>query len=226
MKRLTILLLFLNAISFAQSKFIEVEVRDTVHREIEELKYLINISDNFESFNFDSNGTENYSAVKEDKKTKLAALGTFLSKRGYNFTSGNSDDYSINNSSYASNDRYQVKLKSIEDVEKLMADLKELDYIDGRIGEISFKELPENEQNLFQKLIEKAKLKASLIAQLSDTEIGRIIQVTEVSEIDNFNFNIMDTYFTYVNSAKFSALQGKISGQKSKAIIVRFEIKD
>ncbi|WP_299335009.1 SIMPL domain-containing protein [uncultured Psychroserpens sp.] len=220
---LLITIILISSLSHSQNEFIEIEVRDSIRLQTLEFEYHVEVTESVEIFDMGSDGmTYDPYIKKENRKRKLSQLKDFLSRNNYDFKALNEESYSINNSPYAYSSGYGVTLKNISEVETLVNQLKELDYVDGRIGDIKYDDNPDYEKRLFEKLILKAKQKAKMIAELSGQKLGKIIEFTEVKEVDDFTFNLMDIYFTSKKSQSWSMFDNQFFGEKFKTIIVKF----
>ena len=223
MKKLLYSIILISSIGYTQTRSIEVEVRDTIRLKALEFEYLIKVQ---ESYNLvEENYGENYDPQisKEKNAMKLFQIKEFLANKNYEFKSINEDQYSINNSIYFGNNGYKVVLKSESELKTLVKELRKLDFVNGSLGDIKYEDDENQEEKLLAKLISKARNKANVIAGLSGLKIVRILEFKEIKEIDNFSFNIMDLYLTAQQQGGWNIFDNRIFGEKSKAIVVKFE---
>lgn len=224
MKKLLFTIIFITSISHSQNKFIEIEVRDTIRLEASKYEYHIELTESFEYMGLALQDEEyDLSFIKENKKMKLFQLKEFLVENNYDFKSFNDNNYKLNNNPYFTSNGYKITLNSLDEVSSLVTKLKKFDFINGNIANVTFIDNDASERKLFEKLISKAKKKAQMIAEISGQKIGNIIQFTEVKEIDDFTFNFMDIYLTSQSTRDWNFNDNFIFGEKSKAIIVKFE---
>lgn len=224
-KLILITLFFISAISFAQSKFIEVEVRDTIMLEPSRFEYVISIRD----FEVDTSAVVtpdayNPQAMKQKYDQKAEEIKKVLKSKKYAFRDLRDSNYELNSMSFYSENGFVVRLKNIEDLRNLKKILSGYNYVTGSVGEIFYDDENSAEQILIKKLIERALRKAMLIASQSDLKLGKILEVKEVKEVDNFTFNIMDMYISSGKRNRLNAEDGSLKSTRSKAMMVKFAV--
>lgn len=221
MKTLLSILLLTTSFCFSQTGFIEIEVRDTIRIKPDTFEYHLNVN---QSSIMEGSDSESYDpkATNEKLKVKLKELETFLTKKAYDFKPMYNSTYELNNNSYFSKNGYVVTFASSKGLQKLMNDLKALDYVKGSLGEFHYTNQEKAEESLFKKLLEKARKKAMTIAKLSDLSLGKIIEFREAKEVDNLTFSMLDMYAVTQFNKKWGSAKNELFGQKSKAIIVKF----
>ena len=220
---LVIYLLLSNIYIFSQTGFIEVEVRDTIKLKASKLEYLIEIPQNQDYIydNNENNVVETRKKIKEKTKQQVKEVEQFLKEKNYDFRLPE-NGYLINNNSFFQTKSFIITLKNKNEIDKVRKDFEKFDYINISFRKTLFESSSETEieKRLFKKLIDKAKRKASMIAQLSDLKLGKIIEFKEVEEIDNLNFNFMDLYILSKKNPQNSSQV--IYSSTQKAIVVKF----
>ena len=220
MKKIFFVFLFTATFGFSQSGFIEVEVRDTIRLNPSKICYNITIN---RSDLYQPEAGKTYDPVEAKNKTnsKLDEIKKFLESYNYTFNKIGESNYQINNSLSSWKNGFVVTASNVKELEKLSRGLKQFDFIDATISKVDRIENSYSDERLFEKLINKAKLKAKTIAQISNLNVGKIIEVKEVKEIDNMNFSVLDMIITSKGSSSFDDTT-KFYGVRSKALIVKF----
>lgn len=219
MKHLLYIFLLATTVSYGQTGFIEVEVRDAIQLTPLEFEYNIRIhQSNF--MKYDENGLYDAKTVREEVHTKSKELQSFLSTKGYIFRPLKSSNYEIESNPILASKGYIVTIKTTDQLKKLVDDLEKIEGISGVIGNTLYDER-DTEKKLFAKLIKKATAKATMIADLSNLQLGKIIEFKEVKEIDNISFNIMDVYLT-TRQKPWGMEKGQLYGQSMKAVVIKF----
>ncbi len=221
MKTLIAILLFTTSFCFSQSGFIEIEVRDSIRIKPIKLEYNVQISDS-KFLRFNDSGKVSKDNSKLKIKEKYQELEVFLKNKKYKIHPLNNSNYQIHDYIGFWKYGYAITLEKTEDLQKLISELKELDYITGSLGKMEFSDEEKSEERLFLKLLNKAKRKAMTIAKLSDLRLGKIVEFREVREVDNMTYNILDTYFVSQQNSKLNSTNKVLYSQKSKAIVVKF----
>lgn len=231
MKKIIFLLLIFTSIVFGQNKvfnikgidsigelnytyytkFIQVEVQDSIHLEKESsYDYLISVDKDI----FPENDTVyNINSIKEIKiygsdykKTKIALEKIFkLKKLDYKYILYSS------NSPYKLwyKDNYLVNVPSnknlVNDFENELSQIKTIEQY--RVINVHYKDEDKVEEILFERLLKNAKKKASMIAELSGVKLGKIIEINE----DTSNYIIQRRYYLFSNYYKVRAIKVKFS---------------
>lgn len=218
MKKL-LFFLFLISVScaFAQSKFIEVEVRDTVALKPASFKCVISVSGSYDA---GENTIDNSKPFDEKEYTKsvlqnLERIKTELKQKKYNFKT----DDGINlypPLSALSNGSIIVNLTTAKQLEELNVLMAQFEFAATRVKDIVYVDRDKAEMRLLKKIIDKAKVKADVIAGYSGLKLGRIIEVKESKEIDDLTINIGAAYYVMENG------NDPLNGKLSKALTVKF----
>jgi hypothetical protein len=180
------------------SKFIQVEVQDSIHLEkASSYDYLISIDKDI----FPDNDTVyNINSIKEIKiygsdykKTKIALEKIFkLRKLDYRYIL------------YSSNSPYKLWYKD----NYLVNELSQIKTIEQyRVINVHYKDEDKVEEILFERLLKNAKKKASMIAELSGVKLEKIIEINE----DTSNYIIQRRHYLFSNYYKVRAIKVKFS---------------
>jgi len=222
MKKILYLVLLVTTFGFAQNGFIEIEVKDSIRVKPIKLEYNVQINDS-KFLKYDEKSGVNQDSTKIKMLEKYKELELFFKSKKYNIRPLNNSNYQIHSYIGFWKYGYSVILENSEDLQKLTSELKNLDYITGSLGEIEYEESELLEKRLFNKILIKAKNKATMIAELSGLKLGRIIEFKESKEIDDFNLNIMDIYINASQGRKLSINKNIIFGQKWKTVVIKFK---
>ncbi len=222
MKKIVFVTLLFSALMHGQSKFIEIEVRDSIRIQPLSFEYHIVVDDS-RIVRYEEDGTRNDKEARVKLIEKYKELGEFLKTKGYQFRNLNRDNYEIMSYVGFAKMGYAVILKNANELDQLSQELKYLDYIRASLGEFELPDEDELEKRLFKKLLDKAQRKAETIAELSQMKLGRILEFREVPEIDNLSFNIMDIYVANKMRGEFDSQNGDLLAQRWKAIMVKYE---
>ncbi|MDY7394849.1 hypothetical protein UMM65_06320 [Aureibaculum sp. 2210JD6-5] len=222
MKTILSILLLTSSLCFSQPGFIEIEVRDSIQLKPETFEYHISIDDSM-VMEFNADVPYNPKVAKTKRKEKLSELQAFLTNKGYSFSSLNDLSYEVNNSSYLSrNDAIVITLNKSDDLQKISEDLKELDFVNGKIGKIYYEDEEKSEERLFKKILEKTNKKAQMIAKLSGLKLGKLVDFKEVKEVDNISYSMLDIFMVSQQGKPWNRIKNNLYGQKTEAIVVKF----
>jgi len=224
MRKILYLLLFVASYGFAQNGFIEIEIKDSIRMKPVKFEYNVQIGDS-QFRNFDSKTGVGQDSTKIKMNKKFDELEKFLNKRKYKIRPLNNSKYQIHDYVGFWKYGFAVELETSKDLEKLTSELKTLDYITGSIGEIEYDENVLSEKRLVKKILDKAKLKANMIAELTGLKLGRIIEFKEVKGIENLDVNIKDIYLALAQNRQWDVNKNNLFGYKWKIAIIKFETK-
>ena len=224
MRKLFYLIVLLSHLGFAQTGFIEIEVKDSIHLKPIQFEYQVKI--NYDSFtDYSESSTGITESKKKEMRSKLEELESFLKSKNYNFRPLNEEKYQINGYSGIWNLGFSISLLKSSEIENLTTDLKKFDFITGNVGQITFNENDSWEERLFEKLVKKAKLKAQKVSELTGQKLGRIIELKEGKFSEDFGLNIKDIYLVAAMGADWTMEKDKIFGNRWKTVAFKFETK-
>lgn len=219
------MLLSFNA--FSQNGFIEVEVIDSVQVKATSFEYLVALEEDYETYIEDAEADENINEmkVKNQNKMRLATLEGFLKTNKYAFVSLSDSSYEVNgrNNLYRmSAEGFKVSLSSVDALKKFVTEIKSMSKVTGTISKINYDTKSIQEEELLKKLIEKGKIKAQSIAKISNLTLGKILEVREVKQVENANFNFMDMIMKLDKKRNFGMASDIQNSNHTKALVIKF----
>jgi hypothetical protein len=206
--------------SFAQEKFIEVMVKDTISLKPISYEYQISSGHKFEYDYENPNSKDEFSEKLKQSEEKIVSL---LEKWEYDYRlSGNPE------ASYTKelNDKtnYMVKIKDSVQKEEFKTRLKQ-EGINFYITEVKYENKETKVKEIYTRLLIKAKERAQLIADLSGRKLGEIIEISESKS----EFSVITSFienFAYSRSYGGSSTTFQFnSGVLEKSILVKYAIK-
>jgi hypothetical protein len=230
MKTLTLTLLLLCGLySFAQTGFIEVEVTDTVWMKPVSFDYNVLVKQDVYAVEIYADvDSDEQQLQQDDKQQKLQTLKSFLGKKGYTAKPAESGDFNLFSMGREVKEGFTVTVKTAEQLEKLKAEVKALDYAEGNMGTVNYGDKTVYDARIYKKLIDSARKKAQTISGLSGQKLGRVIEVKEPAPAAGGMGGIMDLYMKEMGRA-FDTMgklkkddKGRLYGELGKTIMVRF----
>lgn len=218
-------LMLLSLTSFAQSKFIEVEVTDTITLKPASFRYNIYFRDaDAAMFAMDEEGSEEDLQEKERFENQKEEIKRFLINAKYPFTEIEDSNVEINTMSLirmgGSGNGFSITVASIEDVRNIRKALGKMKNITASVKVLKYLDEKKAEEQLMKRLIENAKSKATFIGLSSGLKVGKII---EVKEGDGNSF-IGEMKELFEEASKFAKSEDNPGyyGSLSKTFIVKF----
>jgi hypothetical protein len=225
MKKLTFLALMLISFSaFAQSKFIEVEVTDTITLKPLNFQFNVYVNDDDEVVVYNEDDVEDYDplAELEKSKNKLQNIKKLLENKKYKtepldeskanfldkrFSMRESQGFTVRVSGQAEMQKLKDLLDAQKDAKTVIAVTKYADELKA-------------EEQLIKKLMDSAKARAAVIGLNSGLKPGRILEVKEGKKSTDFNMN--DFYSQIMKMGMMGQNGGNYTGSLSKTFVVKF----
>ena len=217
---------FLPIAVFSQNGFIEIETRDSVQLKAVSFEYAVSLEEDYETYAEQGEASDEINEMKNKniQKMKLSDLENFLKSKKYSYTSLADSSFDVKRSRlnlFGSTEGFKVSLKSVAELKKLSSELKEMDKVAGTIVSTNYEDESQYEAPLLKRIIDKAKVKAQLIASNTNQVLGKIVEVREVKESENANINFMDLIMKYSNKNKFN-MSNEQTKTYYKAFVVKF----
>ncbi len=215
-------LMLCSVVSFAQNKFIEVEVTDTITLKPLTFQCSIYLKSDIYDVMVDSAAVAydddyNPMAEQEKQKNKLQDVKRKLEAKKYKVLPLEQNGQNmLGRSIYGQPESgWMVMLNSEADVVKLKELVKNDAYVE--VSVLKYADEAKAEEQLIKKLVDKAKAKAVIIASYSGLKSGKILEVREGKrggELETFMLEVMKTR----NSSRSSGYNGSLA----KTFIVKF----
>lgn len=228
MKKLSfIALLLISFTAFSQNGFIEIEVIDSVQIKATSFEYVVALEEDYDVYVEDAEADENINEMKakNQDKIRLTTLENFLKNNKYTYVSLSDSSYEVNgrnNLFRMSSNGFKVTLSSVDALKKFASEIREMTKVTGTISKINYDTKSVQEEELFKKLIEKGKTKAQSLAKLSNLTLGKIIEIREVKEVENANFNFMDMIMKLDKKRNFGMASDIQNSNHTKALVIKF----
>lgn len=172
--------LLLSFASFAQNKFIEVQVTDTIT--LKPLSYRCDVYGSYSDTMSIAIDYDKYDPAAEQKKEKdkFKDLKKFLEKKKYKVNLFEEAGNSLGNTAYYSGNGLTVIANNETEVQKLR-ELLTTKEVEMYASPYKYADEQKSEDLLIKKLMDKAKVKAASMALHSGLKVGKIIEVKEDS---------------------------------------------
>lgn len=223
MKRLLgLLLLFFSAASFAQDKFIEVEVADTITLRPERFEYEIKVYILDTSAVMVEEIPYDIKAEKAKYAKQEAELVKMLKKHKHDFKPIPTTASDGGNMAFYNTTGAVVVLKNEKEFLEVQKLMEKIDYVYGSFGEVHYANEQKAEEALYEKLLGKAAAKAAAVAAASGLKAGRVIAVREAKDMSGLSVNIGDTYYVGAENKNLALRDGGLEASLYKKLVVRF----
>ena len=231
MKKLHFLvtLFFISLTIQAQTKFIEIEVNDTILLKPISFKVAITIEEDMTlGMNYSDDENEESNLIKADsyKKNKAAEIENILKLNNFKYSNSISNENFMTIARNNKNFGFTVSLSSVEELKNLEAKLKTIEKIESNISETIYEEGFKYDDVLFKRILAKAKTKATIITNNSGLTLGMIYEIRD-------NHVVLDTQnplddYTKLLSTMMNKFQSGLNSDKKeykKSFIFKYEVK-
>jgi hypothetical protein len=219
-KFLQVSLLLLSLSSIAQSKFIEVEVQDTITLKPQTLQCNIILSEK-EVFAFEDDTDISELQTQEEDNNKLQELKRTLEMKKYIVKPLDKGNLGMMGKLNRDAKGYTVIVNSIAEAETVKETVSKMKNAEVMVTTLTYANEVKAEELLIKKLLDKAKSRAALIGVNSGLKPGRIIEVKEGQPTGG---NGMKDFYSEIMKLgnMFGADTGNYNGSLSKTFVVRF----
>lgn len=227
MKKLILLFVLLSSTAFAQTKFIEVAVKDTVTLQPAILQCNVFIKTNskelFGNFNDDDENTlvkeENIQNQLQELKSKLEAKNYItepLQDSGESF-------FGIPLGKFPKQG-FTVIVNGTDEVKRLKEMVGKLGYAGTSVSVLKYADETGAEELLIKKIIDKAKTRAKVLAGYSALKAGEIIEITEIDESEDFVSSMKKMQSEALKIKDMENGSNDYSGTLSKGFRIKFAV--
>ena len=233
--------ILINAQSFGSNeKYIEVKVSDTLMVQADLMTLMVQIEEENDDYDYDDYDLDEKEIEKQKRdaqnkqKATKAKIETILNK--YNVSSFKFHEEEKNKNPFSKDfsiyeNAYEVKLDNVSQYEKLSNELLAIEGVGVTTTQVNVKDKHSHEIILLEKLMNKAKKEAQVIAKQMGTTLGNPLNVNNQS-MDNIYtsmFNNPESMGGF--GALFGMLGNMLNGATkstsvtiSKSLVVRFAI--
>jgi hypothetical protein len=218
---LIFILLSAPALLFAQnSSFLEFTVSETVTLHAKKITYQIRASlQNMDEL--DMEGTDFREREKRMKTTirqNEEQVKQFLTENKIAYQYKSLNPFSV--STAPSNTYFELSCNSKQELEKVLTQVRQLDYIEGYVGDIEYDTPVDCDEKLFEKAYQRAKKQAATRAKMMGCNLGKLLESTDV-----IDYAITaPTYYNPEFSGEGSEPYEKLETQKTLNVRFKFAL--
>lgn len=235
MKNLTLItLLFISFGAFAQNKFIEVEVTDTIM--LKPLIYRCNLYVDTYAYNYDdvvvepATGNEDDNpvvmdaydpqAAEEEGKKKIEALKKMLEAKNFKVIPLDESYQNIMERRSYEKEGFTVVVNTVAEMEALKDVLAQRQDVTVAVSVLKYEDEQKAEEVLIKRLIAKAKARALVIGASSGLKPGRILEVKEGRK--SADMSVSELYTQILKMGSYGQGTDITPSNISKTFVVKF----
>jgi hypothetical protein len=231
MKKIVVLItILLTSLTIqAQTKFIEIEVNDTILLKPISFKVTVTIEEDMAAgmnYSDDENEESNQLKIDSYKKNKASEIENLLTSNNFKFSNTISNDNFLGMPRNNKNLGFTVSLSSVAELKNLEVKLKTIDKIETNIFETIYEDGSKYDEILYKRILAKAKIKANYITSNSGLTLGVINEIRENHSGLNTQ-NPMEDYTKLITNMMSKFQSGLNSDRKEykKSYIFKYEVK-
>lgn len=231
MKKIVVLItILLTSLTIqAQTKFIEIEVNDTILLKPISFKVTITIEEDMAAgmdYSDDENEESNQLKIDSYKKNKASEIENLLTSNNFKFSNTISNDNFLGMPRNNKNLGFTVSLSSVAELKSLEVKLKTIDKIETNIFETIYEDSSKYDEILYKRILSKAKIKANIITSNSGLTLGVIYEIRD----NHLGLNVqnpMEDYTKLITNMMSKFQSGLNSDRKEykKSYIFKYEVK-
>jgi hypothetical protein len=223
MKNVTLFaLLFISLGAFAQAKFIEVEVSDTIS--LKPLSFRCNVyaKDNTDVYSFDVADDAEYDplAAAEKAKNQLNEVKGLMVAKKYKVLPLDESKINFLERRPPSKEGFSILINNEAEMKKLKMLLNSREDVNTVVVVLKYADEQKAEELLIKKLIDKAKVRAAFIGSTSGLKTGKILEVKEGRKSNEASFT--ELYSQLLKMGSFGQENNDYTGSISKTFVVKF----
>jgi|GEM_PF-3817148 hypothetical protein len=210
------ILLFSLKLMSQQSRYIEISVSDTIYLKATEYTYQINLGEQIEFMGMTIPMNHN----EEDEDFELPSMEQItkkLDQEKYNYTL---IEINTNITSKPQFPYVLVTLKSLDELNKLVMDLKEFEGISGNLKDSKFESIESFYDEINSSLYLKATKRANSMAKMMNLNVGKIVNISEVMTQPN---EMMDFYTEIMQKMSMKLIDSQNFGEKMEVVQLLFK---
>lgn len=217
---LFILSILVSKYSFSQNRFIEVVVKDTISLKPISYEFQVSSGLDFEYDYENPNGKLEYAKKLRESEDKLISL---FRKFGYDFRLNKNPEA---NFTRKPTDKVNYLVTLYDSIQKEMFKERMIkEEFEFHMTDIKHEKKETKIKEIYTRLLAKAKKRAQLIADLSNKEIGDILEISESKSELNIISSFIES-FSYSRSYGASSTSYQFnSGVLEKSLLVKFSVK-
>jgi hypothetical protein len=219
MKNVTLFaLLFISLGAFAQAKFIEVEVSDTIS--LKPLSFRCNVyaKDNTDVYSFDAEYDP--LAAAEKAKNQLNEVKGLMVAKKYKVLPLDESKINFLERRPPSKEGFSILINNEAEMKKLKMLLNSREDVNTVVVVLKYADEQKAEELLIKKLIDKAKVRAAFIGSTSGLKTGKILEVKEGRKSNEASFT--ELYSQLLKMGSFGQENNDYTGSISKTFVVKF----
>lgn len=168
---------------FAQTPaYLDVKVMESLEQEPIAMEYHVRINPDLEGeFDLDRDYEAQRKVMRSKIKENEAQLKQFLESNKVKYTLDREESYSISREEMPFT-TFKIKVSNKTELDNLITLLRQLNYIEGNVGNKTFPNTENDELVLFEKLYKKARTKAEKMAALMSCSIGKVLEVEDLEQ--------------------------------------------
>lgn len=208
---------------FAQTPaYLDVKVMESLEQEPNAMEYHVRVNPDLEGeFDLDRDYEAQRKVMRSKIKENETQLKQFLESNKVKYTLLREESYAISRDEMPFT-TFKIKVDNKTELDNLLTLLRQLNYIEGNIGNKTFSNTENDELVLFEKLYKKARTKAEKMAALMNCSLGKVLEAEDLEQ------KKLD-YYDMIGEADYERMgyeinRNSLNGLTTLAMRFRFEL--
>ncbi|MDX2072534.1 MAG: hypothetical protein SFV55_29135 [Haliscomenobacter sp.] len=163
--------------------YLDVKVSESLERQPTSMEYHLRVNPENGEYDLDRDFEAQRKVMRSRIKENEGQLKQFLDANKVKYTLNRDETYAISQEEMPFS-IFKIKVNNKTELDNLLILLRQLNYVEGNIGDKIYPPVQNDEINLFEKLYNKARSKAEKMASIMNCTLGKILEAEELDQKD------------------------------------------
>lgn len=175
------LLATLSGLNAQSPAYLDVKVSESLERQPTSMEYHLRVNPEAGEYDLDRDFEAQRKVMRSRIKENETQLKQFLETNKVKYAVNRDDNYAITQEDMPFS-IFKIKVANKTELDNLLVLLRQLNYVEGNIGDKIYPAVQNDEVNLFEKLYTKARSKAEKMAGIMNCTLGKVLEAEELDK--------------------------------------------
>ena len=175
------LLATLSGLNAQSPAYLDVKVSESLERQPTSMEYHLRVNPEAGEYDLDRDFEAQRKVMRSRIKENETQLKQFLETNKVKYAVNRDDNYAITQEDMPFS-IFKIKVANKTELDNLLVLLRQLNYVEGNIGDKIYPAVQNDEVNLFEKLYNKARSKAEKMAGIMNCTLGKVLEAEELDQ--------------------------------------------
>ena len=175
------LLATLSGLNAQSPAYLDVKVSESLERQPTSMEYHLRVNPEAGEYDLYRDFEAQRKVMRSRIKENETQLKQFLETNKVKYAVNRDDNYAITQEDMPFS-IFKIKVANKTELDNLLVLLRQLNYVEGNIGDKIYPAVQNDEVNLFEKLYNKARSKAEKMAGIMNCTLGKVLEAEELDQ--------------------------------------------